>query len=311
MSTTSLPAHARKSAPRLAVKPPILASDILREEVAPRTPGRTMIRIWLGAFAGACALSAGAARMGVGPHDARVFEGSLGVAVLAALGAAIPLPYAARAAVAVVAGGALLGLGVTDRGPLAPIGHDGALSAMAFVALATLLPAALFFRARFRAFRAARVFLGVAIVLSVPAVALGVLSALSDAQAWPVRVADAVVAASALSGFFGFMGAETSAGGERFAALVLGASALRVAVRAPLLVALLTGALIAAPTSSDGTWGYAIAGVGELASSLLVAYGLFQLLAQALGGIARTVDVHQVAAKPDRDDRFSRTSEED
>jgi hypothetical protein len=311
MSTTSLPANARRSTPKLSVRPPILASDILREEVAPRAPARTTIRVWLGAFAAACALSAVAAQLGFGPHTSRVFEGSLVAAAIAAVGAAVPAPYLVRAIVAVLAGTALLGLGALDRGPLAPLGHEGFLPALARLALATLLPAALLFRARFRAFRAARIVLTVALVCALPAVALGVLGALDAAAPLPARIADGIVAAAALTGLFGFMGAETSAGCDRWAALILVLASARVAVRAPQLLATLAAPHASLPAdASDGAWGYVIAAIGTLAATTIAAFGLFQILAIALGSRARTVDVHQIAAKPDREEA-TRDREED
>jgi hypothetical protein len=302
MSTTSLPTDARPSGPKMSVKPPILASDILREEVAPRAPARTTIRLWLAGFAAACALSAIAARLGFGPHTARVFEGSLATCAIAVVGAAVPARYAVRAVVAVLAGYALLGLGALERGPLAPLGHHGAFPAAATMMLATLLPAALLFRARFRAFREARLVLSGAIVLSLPGVVVLVTAAASSALPVPVRVASGAVAAAAVTGLFGYMGAETSAGCDRWAALVLVVSAVRVAAQAPPLLALLTEQPSISGDGGDGSWGYAVAAVGTLAATTIAAFGLFQLLAQVLGSRARTVDVHQVAAKPDLSD---------
>ncbi len=306
MSTTSLPAEAGRSAPRASVNPPILASDILREEVAPRAPARTTIRLWLAGFAAACALSAAAARLGFGPHTSRVFEGSLLAAGLAGLGALVPAPYVARALVAALAGLALLGLGALERGPLAPLGHDGVGHAAATVALATLLPAALLFRARFRAFQTARVVLTAALALALPAVVLGVLGALDGAAPPVARVADAAVAAAALTGLFGYMGAETSAGCDRWAALILGLASLRVAARAPQLLAALAdhASVPMAADARDGPWGPVVAAIGTLAAATITAYGLFQILVVALGRRAREVDVHQFAAKaPARGER--------
>jgi hypothetical protein len=309
MSTTSLPANARRSAPRLAVRPPILASDMLREEVAPRAPARTTIRLWLGAFAAACALSAVAAHLGIGPHTSRVFEGSLVTACLAAVGAAVPAPYLVRAIVAVLAGTALLGLGSLDRGPLAPLGHQGFAQALAALALATLLPAALLFRARFRAFRPARIVLTAALLCALPAVVLAARSALDGSAPLPVRLADGALAAAALTGLLGYMGAETSAGCDRWAALILALASVRIAVRAPQLLAAITEQPLPAD-ANDGTWGYVIAAIGMLAATTIAAFGLFQILAIALGRRARTVDVHQIAAKPDREEA-ARDREED
>jgi hypothetical protein len=305
MSTTSLPVDARPSVPKYgAVKPPVLASDILREEVAPRAPARTMIRVWLWAFAAACALSAIAARFGFGPHTTNVFEGSLAVAILAALGAAVPAPYAGRAFAAVLTGLALLVLGAMDRGPLAPIGHAGVLQATAGLLLVTSLPATLFFRARYRAFREARLVLTVALVASLPALAFGILGAADGTAPVAVRIADTLVAASALTGLFGYMGAETTGGCDRWAGVVLVVYAARIAVN--IVPELLDPA---GAGDSYGQWGYVTASAGALAASTLTAVGLFQILALFFAERAREVDVHRVAAQShpeDHEDREAR-----
>jgi hypothetical protein len=51
-------------------------------------------------------------------------------------------------------------------------------------------------------------------------------------------------------------------------------------------------------SSGDSLWGYPVAAVGTLAATTIAAFGLFQMLASALGSRARQVDVHQIAAKP-------------
>jgi hypothetical protein len=292
MSTTSLPVDVKPSVPKVAtVKPPILASDILREELAPRAPARLMIRVWLGAFAAACALSAAAARFGFGPHTTNVFEGSVAAALLAALGAAIPAPYRVRAFVAVLSGLALLGLGATDRGPLAPLGHSGALPALAGLLLVTTLPASLFFRARYRAFREARIILTAALAVSIPALVFFAMGAFEASAPLATRVADALLAAATLTGFFGYMGAETTAGCARWASLVLILYSGRIAIHA------LPGLSDAADGDGYGRWGYAVSSAGTLAATTLVAIGLYQVLASVFAERAREVDVHRVAAR--------------
>jgi len=82
-----------------------------------------------------------------------------------------------------------------------------------------------------------------------------------------------------------------------------------VAVHAPQLLAALS-LQPAASDASDGSWGYLIAAIGTLAATTIAAFGLFQILAIALGSRARTVDVHQIAAKPDREEE-TRDREED
>jgi hypothetical protein len=285
MSMTSLPIDARTSRPNAPVAPPILASDILREEVAPRAPGRTRIRIWLAVFALACVASAIAAYFGLGPHSDRVFEGCLAGAFIASLGAALPIPYGARAGLAVAAGLALLLLGAVARGPLAPIGEGGLIPATAALLFVTALPPSLLFRARYRAFKAARTILTVALVASLPALVLAA-AAVADADAllaW--RIANGALAASVLTGLFGYMGEETTGLCAQWAAVALVVYAARVGV----------GAF---GGDAYGPWGYAVAAAGALAASTLAAYGLFQVLATLFYERAREVNVHKVAGQP-------------
>jgi hypothetical protein len=287
MSTTSVPTKARRIAtPAAAVAPPILASDILREEVAPRAPGRNRVRIWLTVFAFACLLSAAAAHLGYGPHTERVFEGCLGAALIAALGAVLPIPYALRALLAMAAGLALLVLGAVERGPLAPIGENGVLPATAALAFVCALPASLLFRGRYRAFKAARAILTVALLVSLPCLVLSAIAAFDSASPLAWRIANGLLAASILTGLFGYMGEETSAGCAQWAALAMVVFAGRVGV----------AALFAA--DDHGRVGYTVAAAGALAASTLVAYGLFQLLATLFSERARAVDVHKVAGQP-------------
>ncbi len=287
MSTTSLPVDARPSAPLMAVKPPLLASDMLREEVAPLAPARRVIRIGLGAFAAVFALAAIGARFGLAPAASGVFLGSVGTALVALLATFLPAPYAARASLAAVAGVLPLLLGAIGYGPLAAIGHEGALQATLGLVMITALPGALLFRARYRAFRAARIILAAVLVACGPGVYF-VAQAMLDADASLVtRSADAALLIAAFAAFFGFMGEETTGGCGRSAALVLVVHAARLAAAEWL------PATEASPRY--GTWGYPLAALGELAASALVAFALFQLLAAAFAVRARKVDVHRAA----------------
>jgi hypothetical protein len=287
MSTTSVPANIKRERSLTPVAPPILASDILREEVAPRAPGRNRMRIWLAVFALACLLSAGAAHFGLGPHSARVIEGCVGAALIAGLGALLPIPYVVRAALAMAAGLALLVLGAAEGGPLAPIGENGILPATATLLFVTALPGALLFRARYRAFKAARTILTVALLASLPGLALATV-AVFDADAplaW--RIANAVLAASLLTGFFGYMGEETTGGCAQWAALVLVAFAGRMA----------TGAFESLEDPERWAY-YSVPSAGALAAATIVAYGLFQMLASIFSERAREVNVHKIAGQP-------------
>jgi hypothetical protein len=155
--------------------------------------------------------------------------------------------------------------------------------------VATLLPGALLFRARYRAFVAARVILAGALALALPALLLLVLGALADAPPL-LRAVDATLAASILTALFGFMGPETTGACTKWASLLLFAHAVRVALhsffgpKAPPLDSIALGAL------------------GDLVSLTLVAFAIFQLLAALLSEQAREIDVHATATPPEPDD---------
>jgi hypothetical protein len=296
MSTTSLPVDARPSSPVMRVMPPVLASDMLREELAPIAPARRSIRIGLGTFAAVFALAAIASRVGLVPRTAGVFEGSLATATLAGLAALLPAPYAARASLAAVAGLAPLVLGARGLGPLAAIGHEGALRAGTGLVLVTALPGALLFRARYRAFRAARLILALVLATCVPALYFVTLGVLDSDAAFLARASEAAVLVATLTAFFGFMGEETTGGCGRSAAAVLILHSARLA------------SVEWTPARGTeafhyGTFGYVFAAAGELAAGALVAFAFFQLLAAVLATRARKVDVHRIAggSAPDLD----------
>jgi hypothetical protein len=288
MSTSSLPASARRIPVRMPpVKPPVLASDILREEVAPKAPAQRAVRAALVAFSAISLVGAILASSALG--HARLtapwaLEGAILTAVVAALATAAPLPYGLRAAIAALVGAIPLALGAASRGPLARLGDEGTGSALAMAVMATALPAALLFRSRYRAFRAARVILGVALAVSLPAVVLLALAVLDGAAPLGARCLAAVGILSATTATLGFMGPETSAGCAQWAALVVGAYAARPAWRA----------FASAWAGSDlNTLALSAAALGGLVSTTLVAFAVFQVLATALAGQARQVDVHR------------------
>jgi hypothetical protein len=288
MSTSSLPASTKRIPVRLPpIKPPILASDILRDEVAPRAPARKAIRLALLAFAATFLVGAVAATTGLGPVRLTApwaFEGALGTALVALFAAFAPVPYGARAWIATLAGAAPLAMGAAHIGPLARLGDDGTTATAAMAVMGTALPGALVFRARYRAFRASRVILSVALIASVPAIALLGLAALAGSGSTGERLLAGIGVLSAAAATLGFMGPETSAGCAQWAALVIGAEVARPALRA----------VVAAWGGRDAEMvAMTAAALGELIATTLVTFALFQILAAALAGQARQVDVHR------------------
>lgn len=288
MLTSSLPASAKRIPTRLPpVRPPVLASDILREEVAPRAPAQRAVRVVLIAFSAISVVGAFLASSWVG--QARLsapwaLEGAVITAVVAAVATLAPLPYGVRAGVAALVGAIPLGMGAASLGPMARLGDDGTWRAVAMATMATALPAALLFRSRYRAFRAARVILGVALAASVPAIVFLAAAALDAGQSLGARGLAAAGVAGAAAATLGFMGPETSGGCAQWAALVVGAYAARPAWRA----------VASAWSGSDQvTLALSAAALGALVAATLVTLAVFQVLATALAGQARRVDVHR------------------
>jgi hypothetical protein len=287
MSTSSLPASKRIALKVPPVKPPVLASDILREEVAPQAPARSAVRVTLVALAAISLFAAFAAGVGIGASRLGAplaLQGALGCAVVAGLAAFVPLPYAVRALVAAFVGLAPLAMGVVGVGPFARLGDDGLWTAAAMALMATALPASLLFRARYRAFRAARVILGVALACAVPAVVLLLLTAIDGGSPLVTRALAAVGVVAAAAGTLGFMGPETSGGCAQWAALVVGAYTARPTWRA---------VASAWHGRDEDTLGLSAAALGALVATTLVTLAVFQILAAALARQARKVDVHR------------------
>jgi len=205
-----------------------------------------------------------------------------------ALGAAlIPFSYDMRATLMVVIA-ALCGLaGVVGFGPASVLAQGAGEWGLLHLLAATALPAALLFRARYRAYSGARRILAAALVLALPFIAYCALAISREVLAVQIACALAIMAVS--SSLVGFMGSETNVGGEYLAALiVLGVSAQ-----------LGTGALMAV----DGSIAL-LEIVAKLASvvafmgvAVLGALGVSQLLAGRHWRLAREVDVRRTTER--------------
>jgi len=284
MSTTSLPSGSQPapaSAP--SIKPPILASDILREEVAPLAPATSAMRRWLLALGVGFGLLAAASFEGLLPAAPFAVSASLVTAGVAILAWLAPVPYTVRASLATLAGLLPLVLGAVQQGPLAPLGSESDIEAGAGLVLLTLLPAALFFRAQYRAFGAARAFLVVAQVLAVPAVFFLGRGAVSEGTPFALRLADVLAVMAVLTSFAGFLGPETTG------ACTIWGAALLVLLPARHMVA--SGLGEASASQLGATTAEAL---GMALASTVVSVGLYQLLAAALARRARMVDIHRI-----------------
>lgn len=267
MSTTSLP-ETPTDPPPSPVNPPILASDILMEDVAPHHPAANILRTALGFVA----LSFAA--LGVldvtGALKAAGAGGEWTMATVAAVLMVFPLPYVTRATLAALLGLVPLAIGACSL-------PETAWHRVAIGLLAAVLPCVFFFRARYRALAAARVVLAVAFVIAAPGLLFAVSSALDANAPLVLRVVDGALVAGALAGAFGFMGAETTGMCGVWASTTI----------------LLVAAHVATVASTAG-WRVAISSaVIGAGCCTLVALAGFQLLATVFANAARRVDIHR------------------
>jgi hypothetical protein len=142
------------------------------------------------------------------------------------------------------------------------------------------LPAALLFRARYRAYPGARRILTLAILLSLPFAAWCVLRI--TAGPLSVQITSAVALVAVATTPVGFMGAETTVSGEWIAAAVIGAIAAQLVAETLLLITPTLGIGLLSPSGTA---------LGFAASCILGGIGVFQLLARRHWSEARAIDV--------------------
>lgn len=264
-------------------KPPLLASEVLREELAPLQPARGSCRLWLLLIALALTALGLAMRFGVGVPAERLQGATIAFSAAGALVAvaALPFPYALRAGVAVLVGLVLMVLGLQSGGPLGGLTVDGSLiRGIARLVTLTTLPAALMFRARYTAFKQARIVLAVALGLALPFVVLEVLLLADSGAPLVARAGAALSIAFVACSLFGFMGQGTTGWGALWAALVLGGIPLEVALRHFTLADAATGHLT-----------YPATAVGLVCAAVAASLGLFQLLATLWAPEARRLSL--------------------
>ena len=161
MQTQSRPRRAQPPGPlasgvhaavrkKMKTPPPILASDVLREDLAPIEPGRNASRLWDG---GAALLYLGVGiclRLDLGVSQLAPQASAICLAAAAASGATalVPFPYLWRAVVGAMVGATVVTLGLFGAGPLALLtAPDSSAWIEALrVLTCTALPAALLFR---------------------------------------------------------------------------------------------------------------------------------------------------------------------
>ncbi|HEX4336128.1 MAG TPA: hypothetical protein VH062_09460 [Polyangiaceae bacterium] len=268
------PADTDRPPPRL-----VLASEALREDMAPLEPDRRVGQEVTGGIAVALALLGIVLRQ----HAERALVGDAAASLtFAAAGAAaaialLPFSYSVRALAVFSLGVVMMLLGADSAGPLAGlrIGSTTELEVTRLIVLATL-PGALLFRARYRGYPRARLVLGLALFAAAPfAVSRGLVAA--DSAATVVdRVAAGIDLAVILAGLFGFMGADTTGGGSVWASLVILFLSLDIYLRE-----------LGTPANM-GLWAeHAATAVAAACAATLTSVGVYHLLAARLAWDAR------------------------
>jgi hypothetical protein len=265
--------------------PPILASDVLREDLAPIEPGRRASRLW---DAGLALLYLGVGvglRFDLGVSGVSPDAGAACLAAAAAVAATalVPFPYLWRAIVGGVIGALVVVLGLLGGGPLALLAGPGSATWVeAFrVVTCVAIPAALLFRSHYRAYPRGRVILGAAFVLSLPFFVHEI--ALTTEGPAVARVAAALALLGPLSGLFAFMAAPTTSMTALCAQALTALLALEIGLRQ----------VYAPEAPGAGPVAYALTAVAFFASVVPIALGLFQTLAAIYAREAREVDVHR------------------
>lgn len=289
MSMSTLPTDAVPPAPSSApgpIAPPILASDILRDEVAPVAPAQRLIIAWLILFSLAFGTAAVFAWLGIFAHE--LFVPSVVLALVAGSAALLPIPYGTRAVLAAMASLVPLMLGAQGYGPLAAMRARGDWLDAWTIAALTFLPGVLLFRSRYRAFRTARILLGIALIVSIPAEVDFAVAALNVSLPLVTRISNGVVLVAVLGASFGFMGAETTGLSTLWGALIVTTHAAGIGLRA-------FGPLVGQPGlfAKDAEL-FVAGGFGEWIAATLAAHAIFQLLAVVSAKAARKVDVHRI-----------------
>lgn len=264
----------------VATQRPILASEALREDLAPLKPWDRSLRCWTFGLGLVLVLAGVAFRYGWVPGHGGSDRVALSIGAGVVLSSLLPFPYALRGALALAAGSSLLVLGLLRHGPLQGLVMAGQSSSweIARSCAATILPAALLFRSRYRAYRGARIALAVGLALAGPACVHAAMVVMQGPV--PAQLAAAASILAVLLSLIGFMGAGTTAASTAWAVAVIAAFGGEVMARALWLGDRLSMRLE-----------HVLAGGMFVLAATLAVIGCFQLLASAFARDARRVDV--------------------
>lgn len=269
--------------------PPVLASDVLREDLAPLEPGRRASKFWDAGVALVYLAVGVCLRFDVGVNgvDPRASAVCLAAAAATAVTAIAPFPYLWRAVVGGGVGALVVVLGLAGAGPLRWLaqGSSAWLEAMRVVTC-VVLPAALLFRSHYRAYNRGRVLLAVAFAMATPFLIAEALVITAHGQSI-ARLGAALAVTGALSGLLAFTSAPTTRVSAWCAEALTALLALELGLRALYL------------PSPAGPLAYPLTAVAFFAAVVPMALGVFQTLACRYACEARLVDVHRPSREPD------------
>jgi len=263
--------------------PPHLASKALLDDLAPVEPARRAAKLWCAGLGLAFVIHGSLPLLDVRPGGLHVGLPSLVIGSVSLIAAVLPVPYQQRALSMVVLGVLSGMLGLKGMGAMLSTAVGGLAAGLIRLAPAIVLCAALLFRARYRAYTGARVFLAVALAVSLPFV---IHTALSLSSGFGVAQVGSIVAILAiLSSLTGFMGAETIGAGPFLAYGTVIVFALELSLHA------LFGPH--APQSLAGIIDVLAAASAFGGASVLAGLGLFQIAAWRFAAdAARRINIH-------------------
>jgi len=279
--------------------PPILASEVLREDLAPIEPGRRASRFWDAGVAVLFLAVGICLRFGLGVSNLAPQAGAICLAAAAAIGATalVPFPYAWRAAVGGFVGAVVVTMGFFGDGPLALLAEEASPTwfELCRVIACVLLPAALLFRSHYRAYERGRILLATSFILALPFLVEEALLAMQGPAIG--RIGAALALTGTLSALIAFMPAPTTYVTAWCAQTLTVLVALDVGLRQ----------FHASTPGGTGSFGYALTGVAFFASVVPIALGLFQMLSVVYSREARLVDLHR--PEPKRDSQLPASSD--
>ena len=269
---------------------PLLASEALMEDLAPVEPAGASARIWCAALGAGFFVVGALPLVGLRPGGFSAAVPSLVIGAIALVAALARVTYRQRAVAMVVLGllSGVVNLGGT-RAALAT-GVGGVWWGLSRLVPAIAIAAALIFRSRYRAYGGARIFLGAALLTTVPFAIHTVLSFSSGFG--PAQIGGVVVLVAVAASLTGFMGSETTGAGPYLAWGIIVAFAAELALRA-----LWSAGALRTPADLVHV---IIAATAFVGAAVLASLGLFQIAAWRFAADARRIDLHPPASRPER-----------